>query len=139
MSSYIIAIPERLLEKAQRVAQQTSRRVDDVILTTLQGALDQPSFDLPEAERAELMAMAYLSDDALLTIAREQLPRIAQERTETLMERNSFGLLSETERRELVAIVERGDKLTLRKAQAIRYLNERGIHVTLNDLKPADE
>ena len=74
MSKYTIAIPHLLYEKAQRLAQQTSQSVDEIICTRLEGALDQPILDLPSDERAELQAMSYLSTDALWTIAREQMP-----------------------------------------------------------------
>lgn len=42
MSDYHATISDALYEEAQRVAQQTSRPVDDVIRSMLEGALDQP-------------------------------------------------------------------------------------------------
>ena len=70
MSKYTISIPSSLYEKAQRLAKQTSQSVNEIICTRLEGALDQPLLDLPSDERAELHAMAYLSTDALWTMAR---------------------------------------------------------------------
>lgn len=139
MSDYTISIPDELYEKARKVAEQTSRQVDEVIRTRLEDALDAPSFDLPEDEREELKAMAYLSDDTLWTIAREQMPKVVQDRMAVLMTNNNFGTITDEEYTELAALVERGNRLTLRKAQAMQYLMDRGYTVTLDDLKPIDE
>ncbi|MDX1993071.1 MAG: hypothetical protein SF029_11805 [bacterium] len=138
MSDYTISIPETLYEKAQRVAQQTSQHVDEVIRAKLEGALDEPLFDLPDDEKEELKAMAYLSDDTLWTIAREQMQKTVQERMVALMTRNTHGTITDDEYAELSELVERGNRLTLRKAQAMKYLTERGHRITLDDLKPAD-
>ena len=139
MSKYTIAIPHLLYEKAQRLAQQTSQSVDELICTRLEGALDQPMLDLPSDERAELQAMSYLSTDALWTIAREQMPPDVQHSMAQLMEKNSQGTITEEEFRDLSALVERGQRLTLRKAQAVKLLLDRGYAISLDALKPTDE
>jgi len=139
MSDYTISIPDALYEKAQRIAQQTSRQVDEVIRAKLEGALDQPIFDLPDDEKEELRAMAYLSDDTLWTIAREQMQKALQEHMAALMTKNTQGTITPAEYTALTELVERGNRLTLRKAQAMKYLTERGYKVTLDDLKPTDE
>jgi hypothetical protein len=139
MSHYTVSIPNTLYEKARRLAKQTSQPVDDVICTRLEGALDQPVLDLPSDERAELQALTYLSDDTLWTIAREQMAPALQESMSQLMEKNSQGSISEDEHRSLVALVERGQRLTLRKSQAMKLLLDRGYSVSLDELKPADE
>ena len=139
MSKYTIAIPHLLYEKAQRLAQQTSQSVDELICTRLEGALDQPMLDLPSDERAELQAMSYLSTDALWTIAREQMLPDLQHAMSQLMEKNSQGTITEDELRDLSALVERGQRLTLRKAQAMKLLVDRGYAISLDALKPTDE
>ena len=139
MSKYTIAIPPSLYEKAQRLAQQTSQSVDEIICTRLEGALEQPMLDLPSDERAELHAMSYLSTDALWTMAREQMPPDVQQAMSQLMEKNSQGTITAEEFRDLSALVERGQRLTLRKAQAMKLLADRGYAVSLDSLKPTDE
>lgn len=139
MSDYTISIPDSLYQKAQQVAEQKSLPVDEVIRIRLEGAFDQPLFDLPDDEKEELKAMAYLSDDTLWTIAREQMPKPVQERMSVLMTRNTRGTITDAEYAELSELVERGNRLTLRKAQAMKYLTERGHKVTADDLKLADE
>jgi hypothetical protein len=134
MSDHTISIPDALYEKAQRLAQQTSQPVEDVIRTRLEGALDERFFDLPGDEQAELKAMNFLSDDTLWMIAREQMPKAAQERMSVLMTSNTRGTITEAEYAELSELIEHGNKLTLRKAQAIKYLTERGYSITIGDL-----
>jgi hypothetical protein len=139
MSEYTISIPSSLYEKAQRLAKQTSQSVDEIIYTRLEGALDQPLLDLPSDERAELQAMSYLSTDALWTIAREQMQPDLQHAMSQLMEKNSKGTITDEEFRDLSALVERGQRLTLRKSQAMKLLLDRGYAVSLDVLKPIDE
>ena len=66
MSDYTISIPDALYEKARRLAEQSAQPVDEIIRERLTEAFDQPLLDLPVDERAELQAMAYLSDDTLM-------------------------------------------------------------------------
>jgi len=139
MSDYTISIPENLLEKAQRIAEQKALSVDEVIRTRLEGAFDEPFFDLPDDEKSELKAMAYLSDDTLWTIAREQMPLSIQERMSVLMSRNTRGTITDAEYSELTELVERGNKLTLRKAKAMNYLMDRGYSVAFDNLEPRNE
>jgi hypothetical protein len=139
VSDHTISIPDSLYEKARRVAKQTSQRVEEVIRLGLERAFEEPLADLPIEERDELRALAYLTDDALWTIARERLPRAVQERMSILMTRNTRGTITDSEHDELTALVERGNKLTLRKAQAMKYLITRGYSVEFDDLKSVDE
>jgi hypothetical protein len=139
MSEHTISIPDALYEKAQQLAKQHAQSVDAVICTQLEGALDQPMLDLPPDERDELQAMSYLSDDVLWTIAREQMQPELQAATTQLMEKNSAGAITEDELRDLSDLVERGQRLTLRKAQAMKLLLDRGYAVSLDALKPVHE
>ena len=139
MSNYTISIPNTVYQKAQRLAKETAQEVDDLIRTRLTSALDQPMIDLPGDERAELQAMSYLSDDALWTIAREQLAPALQERMSLLMDRNAKGTITDDEYRTLSALVDRGQRLTLRKSQAMKLLLDRGYSITLDELKPPNE
>lgn len=92
---------------------------------------------LPLAEQAELQALRRLSTDALRTIAAEQMVPSAKERMGQLMEKNSHGKLSAAEHQELTSLVERGDQLMLRKAEALRLLHERSYKVSTKDFVPS--
>lgn len=138
MSDYTVSIPENLYDKVKQIAERNARSVDDVIRVRLEESLDEPLNELPEDERRELHALMYLSDDALWTIAREQIGSIKQTRLQTLMDRNSSGTITPDEYHELEQLVEQGQRLTLRKAEAMKHLLKRGYVVTLEDLKPAE-
>lgn len=132
MSSYTLAVPETLYRRAEELARLTAREVDEVLIDQLQ-ELMLPA--LPSDEQAELDAMRALSDDALWAIAREQMADGLQDRLQRLMTRNSRGVLSPLEHRELEQTVERGNRLMLRKAEAASLLRERGHHILPSDLK----
>lgn len=138
MSDYTVSIPEKLYDKARRVAEQTAQPVDEVILARLEQSFES-ILDLPDDEQAELRALVYLSDDALWTIAREQMSAAKQERMQILMDKNSRGTITDEEHSELGQFVEHGHRLTLRKAEAMKQLLNRGYTITLDDLNPADE
>lgn len=101
-------------------------------------AHDQTDSEIPAEELAALEAMANLSDDALWVAAREQMPADIQARMSVLMTKNTRGTITNDEYAELAAHVEEGNKLTLRKATAMKYLMDRGYKVTLDDLKPTE-
>src|SRR5687768_2736286 len=120
MTNYPISlpIPDYLYNRARRVAEETSQPVEQVLLTRLEAALGPDLTTLPPNEQAELNAMQHLSDPALWTIAREQMPQVQQDRMSVLMDRNNMGTLADGEYEELERLVEDGQRLMLRKAQA---------------------
>ncbi len=62
-----------------------------------------------------------------------------QERMSLLMDKNSLGTIADEEYAELTTLVESGQRLTLRKAEAMKLLLDRGYQIGLEDLKPANE
>lgn len=136
MTDHLIAIPEHLYERAQQIAETTAQTVEVVISSRLEESLGAASLDIPDDEQAELRALGYLSNDALWTIAREQMSQEKQSRLTDLLERNSLHELPEAEQDELAQLVELGDRLTLRKAEAMRLLMQRGHQITLESLDP---
>lgn len=59
--------------------------------------LSTPLRAFPPEEEAELEALKCLSDDALWTIAREQMSEHLQSRMQVLMDKNTVGSLSAEE------------------------------------------
>lgn len=82
--------------------------------------------DVPADLRKNLLILQTLNDDALWAAARSKLPPVQQTRLETLLARNSAGLLTEAEQEELAHLGEETDRLTLRKAHAYALLRWRG-------------
>jgi hypothetical protein len=127
-----LSIPQHVYDRARQVAAASSRAVEDVLLDYLESATDVEP--VPPDEQSELDALTYLSDDALRTILREQMTATSQERMNLLMERHAQGLLERPETQELEQLVERGDRLMLRKAEAAALLNRRGYTITPEDM-----
>ena len=134
-----VVIPDYVYTQAAQVSKATSQPIEIVLRQRLEQAFTDPRSRLPLDEQAELDALKFLSDEALWTIAREQMPRQQQDRMQTLMDRNNMGTLATGELEELTELVEQGQRLTLRKAQAADLLMDRGYRVTAKDMAPADE
>jgi hypothetical protein len=97
-------------------------------------ALSAPLPALPPDEEAELEALKNLSDDALWTIAREQMPDNLQTRMQDLMDKNTLGTITPDDYSELETLVERGQQLMVRKSEAAALLTQRGYKVTPKDM-----
>lgn len=126
-------IPEYLYNRARRLAEKRALPIEQILLNQLEATfVDLPS--LPPGEQSELDALAHLSDQALWTIAREQMPENDQQRMQTLMTANNLGTISAHERDELTALVEQGQRLMLRKGKAMALLTERGHSIHPDEL-----
>jgi hypothetical protein len=134
----VLVLPDDIAARARQIAETKSLPVEQVLIDYLK-TLSAPLPELPPADQAELDALHHLSDDALWTIAREQMPDDAQTRAHALMDKNSRGTLTEAEQDELDKLVERGDRLMLRKAEAAVILKARGYPFTQKDFKPLHE
>ncbi len=89
---------------------------------------------LPQDEQTELKALSYLTDATLFTITREQMPETLQKQLQKLMDKNNQSTLTDTEQQTLTQLVEDGQRLMLRKAEALKLLISRGHTVTLESL-----
>jgi hypothetical protein len=133
-----VTLPEDISTRVRQIAETTSQSVEQIVLDHLKSLTIQLP-PLPVDDQAELDALHHLSDDALWTIAREQVPEVAQARAHTLMEKNSRGTVTDAEAAELDELVQRADRVMLRKAEAAAILRERGFAFTQKDFGPQDE
>ena len=131
----ILQVPEEISVRARQIAEMLAQPVEQVLLDHLK-TLSAPLPVLPSEVQAELDALHQLSDDALWTIARAQMPEEVQARAHALLEKNSRGVITDEEHAELEKLVERGDQLMLRKAAAAAILRVRGYSFTPKDFKP---
>jgi hypothetical protein len=129
-----ITIPEKLSSRLRQLAARRRQPVETIIEDRLFTSLDDELDNLPTNEQAELRALHHLSDDALRVIAAEQMLSVNQAQMGQLMTKNSQGELSQEERNILTALVERGDQLMLRKAEAAAILVQRGAANSSEDL-----
>lgn len=133
MTDFTLTIPEELYLRARKIAQTIAQPVEEVLLEQLRLWTEAVPL-LEDDEESELQALRYLSDDALWTIAREQMPSDLQNKMQQLMDKNSAGTISEKEVAELKLLVERGQQLMLRKSEAAALLTKRGYKVSKKDM-----
>jgi hypothetical protein len=129
--SVTLPVPDYIYDRARQIAKGTAQSIEAVLVQQLKDAFAEPLPALPPDEQSELEALAHLSDEALWTIAREQMAQDRQARMQVLMDANSQGTLHEAQRLELEALVAQGQRPSLRKAQAAALLTERGYRVTI--------
>lgn len=121
----VLTIPHDIANRARQIAETLEQPVERVLMEHLKTLLPPPPA-LPTDVQEELDALHHLSDDALWTMAREQLPDTVQAQAQRLMERNTQGKLSPSECDVLDELTTRADRLMLRKAEAAAILRERG-------------
>jgi hypothetical protein len=132
MSDFTLHVPDEMLIGARRIAATTAQPLEEILLNRLKTAFPTPA--LAPDEESELQALNHLSDDALWTIAREQMPSPDRDNMENLMDKNSRGTITPDEYHQLENLVDRGQRLTLRKSEAAVILTRRGYKVTPQDL-----
>lgn len=120
-----LTLPEDISDRAREIAESKAQSVEQILLDHLQ-TLSISLPPLPSDVETELQALSKLSDDALWTIAREQMPDDVQMRAHQLMDKNAHTFLNAEESAELEHLVERADRLMLRKAEAASLLKARG-------------
>lgn len=121
-----IEIPPRLYHRLQRVAALTQRPVDELVLRALEAGVPPLPEDLPEALQADLLALEALEDDALWQVAQSRVGDDDAVRQSELLEKNSAGTLTPSERQALAELRQAADRLMLRKAYASVLLKWRG-------------
>jgi hypothetical protein len=134
VSDYVLNVPDDVVAAAREIAEATAQPVEDVLLNRLKTVLSA----LPPDEEAELDALRHLSDDALWTIARERMADSVQEHMQALMDKNSLGTITPDEYSELEQLVDRGQRLMLRKSEAAAILTRRGYQISLQDLSAGE-
>ncbi len=132
----ILTILQDISELAREIGLQKDKSAEQILLDYL-ASLALPT--LPPDEQAELDALRHLSDDALRTIAQEQMPDAAQSRAYILMEKNTQRTIADDEFDELQGLVERADRLMVRKAEAAAILQGRGHSFNEQDFLPPHE
>lgn len=132
-----ITLPDDLSVQLRQLAVQRRQPFAQFVVDQLRITVDDRLAQLLSAEQAELQALRYLSDGALRAIAAEQMVVAEQTHMTQLMEHNNRSKLSPAEQNELATLVERGDQLMLRKAEAIKLLYQRGYPVSTKDFMPS--
>lgn len=121
-----LPIPASVYDSAAAIAKATGKPIQAILVMLLQSGASQPPLPtLPDDEEAELAALHHLSDDALQTIANATIAPDDQTRLNDLLRVQSQGALDAAQHDELARLVERSERLMVRKAEAAFILKQR--------------
>lgn len=118
-------VSQTIYERAKQIAEENAQPVERFLRVQLDPGYAELAV-LPMDEQEELAAFQHLSDDALFSLAAEQMPPDTNARMVVLGDRTSRGTITEAEAQEYAELVERGNRLILRKAWAANTLMDRG-------------
>jgi hypothetical protein len=122
-----VRIPEQLLGRFRRAAEEASQPLEAVILQSIEGNPPPPTLDeIPEAARPAISDLQALDDDGLWRVARSTMDDAQQARYQALLNKNASGQLTASDRAELDQLAIRADVLTIAKAYALSLLRWRG-------------
>lgn len=134
----VITLPDDLYARARHLASSTGHSVEKVLLDHLRTL---PSPAVPPDMQTELDALPHLSDDALLTLAGDILSDEIKTRVLMLTGKNGYGVLTTDETEELDRLMQRADRLMLRKsaAHAIIQMRKHLCAIAQRELKQQQE
>lgn len=124
-----LTLPDAVYYKLNRAAQLTYRSIDDIVATTVDAVLVS-DMDLPEALEAELTAMRMFSDDALWAAVHPSMSASQQQRLAQLNTLSKERPLTQPEQAEQATLLDAYNLSTLRRAQALALLKQRGHDIT---------
>jgi len=117
-----LTLPDEVYRRAERLAQLSSRDVADVLADTIALSL------LPVTLESEAVEpVSALSDEEVLVLADLQMAPEQDQRLSSLLDKQQAGILIETERSELLALMQVYQESLLRKAQALHEAVRRGL------------
>jgi hypothetical protein len=102
----VLDLPDDISHRAAEIAESTGHPIERVLIDHLK-TLTKPAPSLSDEIKAELEALPHLSDDALWTIAREQMPESVQQRAYALLAQQTRSNRSATEKAELEQLIAR--------------------------------
>lgn len=120
-----LQVPPSVYRLAKKIAEATSRPVEQVLVDVLSAA-SPASEDLPPELQAELDMLAQQSDAELWSVARRTVAAGRRRTYDRLLEKNGAGTLTMGEREQLKEVREESERLMLQKAHAYALLRWRG-------------
>lgn len=115
-----LQIPEEIAESAQMVAQDTKRRLEEVLVEWLERA----SSDL---------AIETLSDKQILALCDSQLSAVQQDELSELLSKQREAALDESGKTQLDTLMTIYRRGMIRKSQALKIAVERGIRPPVSE------
>ena len=121
-----LTLPDELYEHAKRWATITQRDLSETLTDALTIVLT-PVYTTPRLERP----VSSLSDEDVLALSKVQMRPAQGRRLSELLEEQREGVLAESERPELLALMHVYDQLWLRQSEALAEAVRRGLRKPL--------
>jgi len=117
-----VTLPEELYEYARRWATITQRDLPEMLTDALTIVLT-PVYSTPRLERP----VSSLSDEDVLALSKAQMRPAQGRRLSELLEKQREGELTESERPELLALMQVYNQLWIRQSEALTEAVRRGL------------
>ncbi len=117
-----LTLPDEVYRRAERLAQLSSRNVTDVLVDTIELSLS------PLGLQSEaIKPVSALSDEEVMALAQLQMEPEQDQSLSRLLDRQQAGTLTETQRSELLGLMQVYEEGLLQKAQAMSEAVRRGL------------
>jgi hypothetical protein len=127
MSTQItLTLPDETYRRAVHLARLTSRNIADVLADTIDISLQPLGAELTMGK-----PVSELSDAEVLAVAESQMEPTQDRRFSELLDKQQSGILTNSERSELMALMQVYQEGLLRKAQALNEAVQRGLRKPL--------
>lgn len=123
-----LTLPDKLYEHAKRWATITRRDLSTTLTDALTIVLT-PVYTTPKLEKP----ISSLSDEQVLALSKAQMKPEQGQRLSKLLERQREGVLTDSGRSELLALMQVYDQLWMRQSEALAEAVRRGLR---NPLEP---
>lgn len=121
-----LTLPDELYEHARRWATITQRDLSETLTDALTIVLT-PVYTMPSLEKP----VSLLSDEDVLGLSRAQMKPAQGQRLSELLEKQREGGLTESERPELLALMQVYSQLWIRQSEALAEAVRRGLREPL--------
>ncbi len=117
-----LTLPDEVYRRAERLAQLSSRNIADVLVDTIELSLS------PLGLQSEaIKPVSALSDEEVMALAQLQMEPEQDQSLSRLLDRQQAGTLTETQRSELLGLMQVYEESLLQKAQAMSEAVRRGL------------
>jgi hypothetical protein len=126
LQTVTVNLPQVLYRRLERAAQATNQPLDAVLLQSIRGNIPPSLDDVPADMRGDLRQLLKLNDDDLWAVASASIDAKQWRRHQRLLRKNTTGVLSEREQRELENLRGATDRQVMRRSFAVALLKWRG-------------
>lgn len=119
-----ITLPDRIAKRINEWATFTQQDVTDMVTTAI-------DVGLPELSGRQLEQISDLDDSAILELSEARLDQPTGKRLNSLLEKQREGEITDTERKELLSLMQQYHEMWVRQAQALSEAVRRGLRPPL--------